>query len=219
MTRNIEIIKNRYVFLIEFIKDDEPAFIFKFQQSGIEYSFEENVNIVKEYVTSEKDFLRIGELIDALKYSDVIHPINRDIQISPFGMENKHFLHIKWQGWNTEHLINKYPQIEKITSTAQREILVELNNMKNHIDKYLRTVNEQVKPETFYRKMLHLLINTVTTMLPDSLWGVRGFLPTPFRVIEIKKYSDTTPIFIRLTPFETRKVIRFLERYYQYLLD
>ena len=211
----LEIFKDKYKFIIEFKKEEENNnyFLFKLQELETNYSYEDDSEVIKEYVISEDDYFRIGELIDSLKYPDMLHPITKDSLISPFGKKNRHILHIKWQGWEVKHLIDKYQQMKKINDIEQKELLVEINNMKNNLESFLKTVQPSSKPETVYRKTLHLLVNSLIAILPDSLWATRSFLPTPFRVISIKKFSDKKPLKIKLTPFESRKVIRYLEKY------
>ena len=92
-------------FIVKFSPD--KGFHFHFKQISNRLSITGEEIIEKEYKFYENDYFKIGELIDALKYPDVLHPITKDIQISPFSTENKYVLFIKWIGWEQKNLLYK----------------------------------------------------------------------------------------------------------------
>ena len=208
---------------VEFPKRNKNLIVKFFPDKGFYFHFKQILNrlsmtgeeiIEKEYKFYEEDYFRIGEFIDSLKYSDVLHPITKDIIISPFGSDNRYILFVKWVGWEQKQLLYKYPNLKKIEKPELKELVVELRRLQGRIEEFLsRAEKNQISIENFYRTVINILMNSLSAVFPDNIWTLRALTPTPFRLIQIKKFSDKDDMKIKLTPAETRKLVRFLEFY------
>jgi len=155
------------------------------------------------------------ELIDALTHPDVLHPVYRDIKISPFGDEGKLYLHIKWEGWHSDEIDQRFA--EKLDKELV-EVYQAIYNLSERINTVRREMEEAAKKAVsddtkleLMRKAAKLLSDCVSELLPDSPWTSRGLVGAPFRKLTLGKFNTSQKISIRLSPSEARRFARVVE--------
>ena len=159
---------------------------------------------------------RLWDIIDGITQPDLLHPVYKDINISPFGIDGNYWLHIRWEGWHEEEIKQKFPMPEKYPEIL--ETVTILKNIKSRIEKLqekgekllnkIEITSEEI--ENYCRLSAYLLLDLFSELLPVNPWTLRGFLPLPFRRITIGKFQNQQKLSIRLSPQETRRLSRFL---------
>ena len=208
----IEIYRGNTAFNVKFSRE-EKEFIFQLIVYTGKFNLNGEQEILNKIEIKENSILKIGELIDALTLPDILHPVLKDTQISPFGKENIYLLHIKWEGWNLKFLSKKFPQLKTENLPEMYYLVKELQTLRNFLDKFLNDAERKkdMSIENFYRQVLNLFLNTFGSILPDSPWVSRSLAAVPFRTIQIKNFQNQILGKITLTPSDTGNLVRFLK--------
>ena len=209
-----EVYRGNNIFNVRFDKNNKE-FIFNLIIQTGKFNLNGEPEILDKIEIKENSILKIGELIDALSYSDILHPILKSTQISPFGKENKYMLHIKWEGWKLKILSKKFPQIKE-NLPEMFSLVKEMETLKNQLDKFINEIEQKknMEIENFYRQVLNLFLNTFGAILPDNPWTSRSLTANPFRTIQFKNFQNQILGKISLTPSEARNLVRFLKFFY-----
>ena len=166
--------------------------------------------------TVQTDTIQMWELIDALTQPDVLHPIYRDIRISPFGDEGKLYLHVKWEAWHSDETL---PELMD-SDPDMRELYVSLSNLIDRAERIRKEIEEkirnreQIADDTRFelvRKTLRIMADVLTEILPESPWRLRGLIGAPFRKLTLGKFNTDQYVSIRLSPSEARRLARMVK--------
>jgi len=162
----------------------------------------------------ETDPIRLWDLADALSCPEILHPVHKDVRISPFGDDSKFWVQIRWEGWHENEL-----NLPEYSRPELAELLVMLNSLEKRAkdlkDKGARLLRRHGKngpgqaSEDFYRKAAQLLVDVFSEIMPVNPWVLRGFLPTPFRRLTIGRFKNNDYLSIRLSPSEARRLAKF----------
>jgi hypothetical protein len=180
------------------------------------FSLTGNQYIEKIISFHEDNPLRLGEFIDALTHPDVLHPIHKDVRISPFGDNSGYWIHITWEGWH-ENEIKLLPANKAFPEL--KEMVMILNAVQSRASTLIKagekmllknTEISQEEIENFFRKCSQFLVDAFSEILPVNPWTLRGFLPLPFRRLTIGRFKDNQTLSIRLSPAEARRLARFV---------
>jgi hypothetical protein len=160
----------------------------------------------------ESSVTRMWELIDALTQPDVLHPIFRDIKISPFGDDGTIWLHVKWEGWHADEIevLDTTPDMKDLLEALMR-IETRSRKLKEELVLALREeMSENTKAE-FIRKVALFLTDCIAQLLPENPYPARGLLAAPFRKLTLGHFNNSDSLSIRLSPSEARKLARVVE--------
>jgi hypothetical protein len=161
----------------------------------------------------ESSVVRMWDLIDALTQPDVLHPIYRDIKISPFGDEADMWLHIKWEGWHADEIrrLDLEPDVKELLGVLSH-IEERAQRIRDELTRALENgdLSENTKGE-FMRKTALLLTDCIAQLLPENPYPARGLLATPFRKLTLGRFNTAQSISIRLSPGEARRLARVVE--------
>lgn len=160
----------------------------------------------------QTDLIQIWELIDALREPDVLHPIYRDIKISPFGDDGKMWLHVKWEGWHADELDEGVLQKLDPEMKSLYEVLENLKERAQRIQDQIRRAasSDNTRLEVL-RKTVRLLADCLSELLPESPFSARGLAGAPFRKLTLGRFNTSQSISIRLSPSEARRLARVCE--------
>ena len=190
-----------------------PGFIMTFSRYTGRYTVTGTQELELSLMVTQTDLIQMWELIDALTQPDVLHPVYRDIKISPFGDDGKYWLHVKWEGWHADEIE------EKLLNTADpdlKELYEVLENFKQRAEQIQQRIadphpmDDNTKVE-IARKVARLLSDCVNELLPESPWTARGLVGAPFRKLTLGRFNANQSISIRLSPSEARKLARVVE--------
>lgn len=162
---------------------------------------------------TQTDTIQMWELIDALTQPDVLHPVYRDIKISPFGDDGRFYLHIKWEGWHSDEIDERLSQV---LDSEMRTLYIGLQNLVDRAESIKKTIEEkarqgEISEDTkleLMRKTANLLADSLGELLPESPWASRGLVGAPFRKLTLGRFNTPQRISIRLSPSEARRLAR-----------
>ena len=162
---------------------------------------------------TQTDTIQMWELIDALTQPDVLHPVYRDIKISPFGDDGRFYLHIKWEGWHSDEIDER---LSEVFDSEMRNLYIGLQNLVERAESIKRTIEEKAKQGEIsedtklelMRKTANLLADSIGELLPESPWASRGLIGAPFRKLTLGKFNSPQHVSIRLSPSEARRFAR-----------
>jgi len=161
----------------------------------------------------ESSITRMWDLVDALTHPDVLHPLYRDMKISPFGDEGDMWLHIKWEGWHADEIkeVEVEPNMKELLAVLN-SIAERATRIKDSLISSLKNgdVSENTKVELL-RKTVLLMTDCIAQLLPENPYPARGLIGTPFRKLTLGRFNTSQSISIRLSPSEARRLARVIE--------
>jgi len=196
----LEFFRKNKVLIVRKLNDGFGFYCGKIEKK---FSFIDNISLKEEISFIEDNLIRVGDLIDALTKADVLHPIYLDIIISPIGRGGKYKMHIKWEGYGNEIL--KF--LPENILPSQKDLIEGLEILGHRCLEMAERIKEPI--EKAYEKAYTILGPLFLEIFFPGL--IRGpFLKFPFRKITISDFKGKKSFSIRLTPFEARRLARFL---------
>ena len=198
----IEFIRKNSIFVVKALD-----YGFAFMGGRVRYSLTGETTLDEEISFVEDNPLRIGDIIDAISSPEVLHPLHLDIMISPIGRRGQYRMHVKWEGYD-ENLSLKLREEDRSVSRA--ELVDALRMLAEGAERIADSLRDgRITVKKAHEKAYQVLGTVFLEVLFPGL--IRGpMLRFPFRRVTIQDFRNEKRFTIRLTPFEARRLCRFL---------